>query len=386
VQPPLIPLGLVLTSFDPGGTERQMTELMARLDPARFDIHVACFRREGHWLPRVAAAAASITEFPLAGFRSPATVSQLLRFARWCRVRRLAVVQACDFYANVFALPGAALARVPVRLGARRDLVLPGRSAAQHRLQRWAYRCAHRVVANSQAAAAQVVAEGVPQSRVSVIPNGVDLARYAAARASVAPDLRTSGPPAPRTITTVANLRPEKGHDVLLDAAARVVRSHPEVLFQFVGEGPMRATLEQQAGRLDIAQHVAFLGHREDVPGLLARSALFVLPSRSEAFPNGLVEAMAAGVPSIASGVGGILELVQHQRNGLLVPVGDAAALAAAIVELLDDPALSDRLGTSGGQTVAARYSFDRMVAAFEALYLGELAGSRFPIHALCAR
>jgi glycosyltransferase involved in cell wall biosynthesis len=244
------------------------------------------------------------------------------------------------------------------------------------------------VVANSQAAAAQVVAEGVPAGRVSVIPNGVDLARYGHPRTSAPASAKASAgrPSHPRTITTVANLRAEKGHDVLLDAAAQVVRSHPDVLFQCVGDGPMRAALEEQARRLGIARHVAFLGHREDVPELLARSTLFVLPSRSEAFPNGLVEAMAAGVPSIASGVGGILELVQHQQNGLLAPVGDAAALACAIVGLLDDPALAHDLGTSGRRTIAARYSFDRMVSAFEALYLGELAGSRFPIHALCAR
>lgn len=354
-----------------------MTELIARLDHRRFDVHVACFRRAGHWLPRVESAARSVTEFPLAGFRSPATAAQLVRFARWCRERRLAVLQACDFYANVFALPGAALARVPVRVGARRDLLLPGRSAGQHRLQRWAYRCAHRVVANSQAAAAQVVAEGVPRPQVSVIPNGIDLSRFSGRR--------TSSPSDPLTVTTVANLRPEKGHDVLLEAAARVVQTHPGVRFQFVGDGPMRAALQQQADRLGIGSAVAFLGHREDVPELLARSALFVLPSRSEAFPNGLVEAMAAGVPSIASRVGGILELVQHQRDGVLVPVADPSALAAAIRALLDDPA-AERLGARGRQTIEARYSFERMVSAFEELYLNALAGSRFPIHALCAR
>lgn len=357
-----------------------MTELIARLDRERFAVHVACFRREGHWLPRVEAAAQSVTEFPIRGFRSPSTLGQLLAFARWCRRRRLAVVQACDFYANVFALPGAALARVPARIGSRRDLVLPGRSAGQHRLQRWAYRLAHRIVANSQAAAQQVIAEGLPESRVTVIPNGVDLRTFAP------PHLRTSAPPHPRTITTIANLRPEKGHDVLLDAAARVVQTHPDARFQFVGDGPRRSPLEQRARALGLGGRVAFLGHREDVPALLAGSTLFVLPSRSEAFPNGLVEAMAAGVPAIASGVGGILELIQHERNGLLVPVADASALADAIVSLLEHPDTAERLGANARQTIESRYSFDRMVGAFEALYLSQLAGSRFPIRALAAR
>src|ERR1044071_2178465 len=102
----------------------------------------------------------------------------MLRFAGWCARTRIAVVHACDFYANVFALPAAALARVPIRIGSRRDILLPERSAGQHRLQRHAYRWAHRVVANSTAAARQVVAEGVPESSVTVVPNGIDLSRY----------------------------------------------------------------------------------------------------------------------------------------------------------------------------------------------------------------
>jgi glycosyltransferase involved in cell wall biosynthesis len=371
-----IPIAIVLTSFDPGGTERQMTELIARLDRQRFAVHVACFRREGHWLPGVERTAASIAEFPLRGFANPAAAVQLGRFVRWCRDRRIAVVQACDFYANVFALAGAALARVPVRIGSRRDLVLPRRSHAQHRLQRAVYRFAHRIVANSNAAAAQVVAEGIPESRLAVIPNGIDLDRYATPR-------RARGR---HVVTTVANLRVEKGHEVLLDAAAIVCRTHPEVRFQLVGEGPMREARVEQARALGIEGQVAFLGYREDVAEVLAESDLFVLPSRTEAFPNGLVEAMASGLPSIASNVGGIPELLQHGCNGLLVPPGDAAAVATAILTLLEDERTAVALGDAARATVASRYSFDRMVASFEQLYVDELTGSRFPIHALCAR
>jgi hypothetical protein len=159
VQRAPLPIGIVLTSFDPGGTERQMTELISRLDRQRFALHVACFRRQGLWLPKVERAALEVAEFPLRGFASPGTPRQLIRFAQWCRARRLAVVHTCDFYANVFGLTGAALARVPVRIGSRRDLVLPGRTEAQHRVQRLAYRTAHHVVANSRAAAAQVARE-----------------------------------------------------------------------------------------------------------------------------------------------------------------------------------------------------------------------------------
>lgn len=379
---PRIPIAIVLTSLDAGGTERQMTELIARLDRSRFEVHVGCFRREGEWLGRVEQSADSVGTFPLRGFASLSTVGQLARFAGWCRRHRIAVVQACDFYANVFALAGAALARVPVRIGSRRDLLLPGRTDGHHRLQRHAYRAAHHVVANSRAAVAQVVAEGVPEARTTVIPNGIELSRYqAGVRSGVRSGIR------PRAVvTTVANLREGKGHEVLLDAAARICAADAAVQFQIVGGGPLREPLERQAAARGLNGHVNFLGYREDIPELLAGSDVFVLPSRTEAFPNGLVEAMASGLPSVASDVGGIPELIQHGRNGLLVPAGDVAALAGAIERLLADEPLAASLGAAARATIATRYSFERMVASFEALYLRELAGSHVPIRALYAR
>src|SRR5690348_4997446 len=106
-----------------------MTELIQRLDRTRFDVRVACFHREGAWLPRVEACA-PVTEFPVFGFSRPATLARAAEFARWCRANRIAVLQTADFYANSFALPAAALAGVPVRLGSRRELA-PNRTSAQ---------------------------------------------------------------------------------------------------------------------------------------------------------------------------------------------------------------------------------------------------------------
>ncbi|MCU1385815.1 MAG: hypothetical protein JWL71_4512 [Acidobacteria bacterium] len=358
-----IPIAIVLTSFDPGGTERQMTELISRLDQTRFEVHVACIRREGRWLSKVEPVASSIACFPLTSFRSATAAREIARFVRWCRSRRIAVVHACDFYANVFALTGAALARVPVRIGSRRDILIPQRSSAQHRLQALSYRCAHHIVANSRAAAIQLEREGVGRSRISVIPNGIDLERYAPA------PVRTPG----HVVTTVANLRPEKGHDVLVRAMATVAREIPDVVVQLVGGGPMRAALLGQIGTLGLTNVVRLLGDREDVPEVLAGTDVFVLPSRTEAFPNGIMEAMAMRLPVVASDVGGIPELIAHERNGILVPPDDERALAAAVLELFRDPARADRLAASARATIESRYSFERMVREFEALYEVEL-------------
>jgi glycosyltransferase involved in cell wall biosynthesis len=335
-----------------------MTELIRRLDRNRFDVRVACFHREGAWLPRVEAVA-PVTAFPIAGFTRPATLARAALFARWCRTHRIAILQTCDFYANTFALPAAALAGVPVRVGSRRELA-PDKTPTQITLQRQAYRCAHAVVANSPAAAAALRREGIQPSQIRIIPNGVDLDSLAASR--------PRGPI--RSLLTVANLRREKAHEVLFAAIASLVAEGSALRLRVAGDGPRAAELRALAASLGIADRVTFLGHREDVAALLAESDLFVLPSRSEAFPNSVVEAMAAGVPVVASAVGGLVDLVEPGRTGLLVPPDDSSALASAIRSLMAAPERAAALGDAARRDVRERYSFDRMVRAFEDLYL----------------
>jgi L-malate glycosyltransferase len=359
-----IHVAVVITSFEPGGTERQMTELIRRLDPQQFRIHVACFRKAGAWLPRVEAAAVEVAQFRLRSFKSPASITTLREFARWLRSREIAIVQACDLYANVFALPGAALARVPIRIGARREIAPPDKSRAHLTAQRLAYRAAHRVVANSTAGADRLRKEGVPAEKVVVISNGIDLTEFTV----------PAVPRRRRVVATVANLRQEKGHDVLLRAAALVRRRVPDARFRIIGDGPQREPLQQLASRLAVADCVEFLGHREDVPSLLATSDVSAFPSRTEAFPNGLIEAMASGLPVVASGVGGMLELIEHGRNGLLVPPDDEHALASSLVELMQNDGFANELGLAARLTIDRRYSFDRMVRAFTDLYFSELS------------
>ena len=341
-----------------------MTELISRLDRNVFDVHAACIVDRGALRPRVADAGVPITEFPMRGFTKPGTAVQMLRFARWCRSRRIQIVHACDFYANVFALPPAACARVPVRIGSRRDVFIPERSAAHEALQRLAYSFAHRIVVNSQAAAKRLRDEGVRAGKIAHIANGLDLARYAPVRAALGN----------RVVTTVANLRPGKGHEVLLDAAARVVAGHPSVRFQIVGDGPRREELVRRAEALGLSGKVTFLGHSDDVPAILRESDVFAFPSFMEASPNAVLEAMAAGLPVVASNVGGIPEVVTNGENGLLVPPGEAEALASGILRVLGDPALGAALGEAARRTAAAHFSFDRMVGEFDRLYRSELS------------
>jgi glycosyltransferase involved in cell wall biosynthesis len=352
-----------MTSFEPGGTERQMIELIRRLDPDRWLVHVACFHAHGAWFGRAAEAAESVAEFPVESFKRADIVRQVRAFARWCRTRRLALVQTTELYSNVFGLPAAALARVPVRIASRRELN-PDKTPTQIAMQRVAYAFAHQVVANSRAAAERLELERVPRRKIAVVSNGLDFRQFRARTAASRP----------RKVIVVANLRVEKGHDVLIDAAARVLPCFPDARFEIVGSGPLRDKLVARAQALEILHAFAFLGHRDDVSDRLAAADIFVLPSRSEAFPNAVLEAMAAGLPVVASAVGGILELIADGRTGVLVPPDDPAALAARLCELMADPSPAGRLGDAARQEVRSRYSIERTVAEFDRLYVHQLA------------
>ena len=353
---------LLLTSFAIGGTERQMVELAKRLDPSRFRVRIACFHKRGRLLDDIPARI-PIREFPLHGFATPTAFRRLLAFASWCRSIDAAVVHTCDLYANIFGLPGAALAGVPVRIANRREIVTGDKSPAKLRTQRLAYRAAHAVVANSSAARDQLVREGVPADRLRLVPNGLDPVRFAPA-----PPRRDI-----RRIVMVANLRPEKGHDTLLAAAPRILERYPDASFTFVGEGPQRGKLEMLVRALGIGERVRFLGESRDVAPILARHDLYVLPSRSEAFPNALIEAMATALPVVATDVGGIPEVVRPGINGRLVRPDDVGALADAVLALMDDPAAAAALGQAARADVERHYTIDRMVERFEQLYLAEI-------------
>jgi len=352
---------LLLTSFAIGGTEQQMVELARRLDPSRFRVHLACFHRQGPlldevppWIP--------ISEFPVRGFVNMAAVGRLIKFVSWCRSIDPTIVHTCDLDANIFGLPGAALAGVPVRIANRREILAGDKSPANLRAQRLAYRAAHAVVANSSAAGDQLAREGVLSDKLRLIANGLDIRRFVPV--TPRPDIRR--------IVMVANLRPEKGQDTLLAAAPRILARYPDASFTFVGDGPRREALELLTRALGISERVRFMGESRDVAPILAGHDLFVLPSRSEAFPNALIEAMATALPVVATDVGGIPEVVRP-GSGLLVRPNDERVLADAVLALMDDPAAAAALGRAARADVERHYTIDRMVERFEQIYLAKI-------------
>jgi glycosyltransferase involved in cell wall biosynthesis len=221
-----------------------------------------------------------------------------------------------------------------------------------------------------------IVSDYVPASLVDVLYNGVDLARFRPVDEPVSAIRARLGIPADgEVVTSVGQLIDFKGLNYLVDAAD-LLRARPGLTVLIVGDGDRREALAAQIARLGLGDRVRLLGKRDDVQAILAATDVFVCPSVwDEALGYVILEAMAAGLPAVASRVGGIPEVVREGESGLLVQPRDATALAAAIASLLDDPVRRRAMGEAGRRIVAADFSMDRAIAATVDLYT-ELAGS----------
>jgi glycosyltransferase involved in cell wall biosynthesis len=225
------------------------------------------------------------------------------------------------------------------------------------------------LIAVSRAIETKIADERPSQVPVSLIYNGVDLVRYDHTDPCCTLREEYGLPAASQVVGVVARLEPEKGHPTLLEAWPAVVDRVPLARLLVVGEGSRRQVLEEQAAALGIADTVVFTGRRDDVPAVTAALDVAVLPSYREAQGLTILEAMALSRPVVASAVGGIPEVIEHGRSGLLVAAHDAAALAGAITSLLTNHAYADLIGRGGHDVVHERFCVELMVYAVEEIY-----------------
>ena len=346
-------LGLIIGQLTVGGAEGQLREMVRHLEP-RFVPTVYCLGGERTALAEDLERAG--VRVRTVGRRGLARAWQL---AQLLRADRIDLVHSWLFIANGYAL-GARLG------GARQPLITSARNCkVQGRMSRLvnavAFRCSRAIVVNSQDVAAYIVREyGAPRARIRVIHNGVDVERFRPAAGAAAD---RCGP-----IVTVGRLVVQKNHSLFLRAAAELVRRQADVRFTIVGDGPLRDTLEAEARQLGIGAQVTFAGERSDVDAILRAASLFWLTSRWEGMPNVVLEAMASGVPVIATDVGGTRELVRSGTDGVIVPEGDVDAFVRHSQELLADPARRWRCGQAA-RAHAEEFSTPRMVHAVGRLY-----------------
>jgi glycosyltransferase involved in cell wall biosynthesis len=364
-----------------GGTENQFMALSRSLNGHRFHVELACLRRQGPFVAEVEERGLSLREYPIDTFRSLRAVAQQARLARHIVQRRIEIVHTYSFYGNVFAIPPARLAGTPVVIASIRDRG-PYLTPLQTKVQQYVCRLATRVLVNADAVKDWLLDQGYDPARIVVIRNGVDLCRF---NTPVDPDAirRELGlAPGVPLVTVVSRLNHLKGLEHFLEAAAMLADRFPTVHFLVVGEAgepdvAYSTVLTRLAERFGIGGRVRFTGLRSDVPAVLASSTVSVMPSLDEALSNVVLESMAAGVATVATRVGGTPEAIVDGVTGLLVPPGDATAMAEAIARLLDDPGLAAALGCAARRRIEERFSVGRMVEATEQLYVDLLAEKR---------
>jgi glycosyltransferase involved in cell wall biosynthesis len=359
-----------------GGTEGQFVEVARGLDGSRWDVDVACIRAEGPLRARLEGAGIRPWSCGRGSFKSPRFVGAVVGLVRHLRSRRVQIVHCFDFYSNILGVTAARLARVPVIIASQRDLGNL-RPRSQQRLHEAMLRLATHVLVNSEAIAERLASSHAARAgRLSVIRNGVDLSRFAPPQAV---------PSRSRTLIVgvLANLRPEKGLHQLVEAAALVIREAPGTRFSIWGEGSLRPEIESKIRALGLTETVRLHGSTAEPESALRQCDVFVLPSLSEACSNVVLEAMATGLPVVATRVGGTPALIEADRSGLLVPPGDPAALAQAILKLIRAPSLAAELGAAARAHALAEFAMSRMLDRIEALYHAGLEPqSRTPVRA----
>lgn len=349
----------IVLSLEPGGLENGVVNVANGLDPAEFHSSVCCLQRTGQFASRLRAgvAVASMGLRPGNDFGLP------LRIARLLRCWRPDIVHTRNAEAFFYGTLAARLAGVPAVVHSEHGRVFPEkrwRALAQRLLLRHV----DAAFAVSEQLRSDLVRElAVSADRFEVLYNGVHVAGLPPSRTDNAPR-ETGG----LVIGSVGRLAPVKNYGLLLHAMARLPAA-PSCRLMLIGDGPEAAALRQLATELGLQARVEFCGHREDVPQLLQGLDIFVLPSLSEGMSNTLLEAMAAGLPVLASDVGGNKELIEAERSGLLFPSGDVSALAGQLGRVLASADLRARLGAAAQLRARSEFSLEAMLARYAALY-----------------
>jgi glycosyltransferase involved in cell wall biosynthesis len=352
------------------GTETQLLALIRRLDRNRVRPYLCLLRGGAASSRALEPDDCPVLRLGVGSLARPATLMHATRFIRFLRRERIDVIQAYFPDSSYFGLAAAWLAGVPHRLRTRNNLghwVTP----LHRRLGRMLNTVTTGSVVNCTAGRdALLAAEGPRPETITVLENGVDLGRFLA----VPPPSGAAG--ATRRVGCVANLRPIKGLEVLLDAATRLSGKFPNLVYEVAGEGEMRTALEQGAPDRGLAGRFRLVGAVADIPTFLGGLDVAVLCSHSEGMSNALLEYMAAGRPIVATAVGAAPDLIEDGVHGLLTRAGDAEQLAEALGRLLRRPELARRLGEAARRRARDCYGREAMVERFTDFY-ERLAGQR---------
>ncbi len=356
-------------NLDRGGLERTVVDLIASQREAGHQCRVICLFKLGLLAKELLASGVRVDA---CGKRPGLDLRALRRARALIRQSPDAVLHTHNAMAHYYAVIASLGLPLKCRINTRHGMGGRSKSGRQEWIYRQSMRFTDYTVAVCEAARARFAAEGVaPRRGLLSVPNGIRLDRFkpasAAGRQALAAEL--GWPEGSRIIGTVGRLQPVKDHALLLRAFAKVRMQVPEAVLAIVGDGPLRGALETQAGQAGLSDAVRFLGDRHDVPRLLTGMDVFALSSASEGYSIALLEACAAGLPIVATDVGGNREIVHDGINGRLVPAADVAALATALIALLRGGDEAGRMGRAGQAWAQAEASFRTMAERYHGLY-----------------
>ena len=350
----------VSLQLDVGGMEKLLIEFARLADRTRYDLRFVSLTTKGAVADDI-----EIHGWPVvAMFKPPGRCPGLiLRLASLFKGSNPCIVHTHNTASLLYGGPAARIANVSAVLNTRHGQPY---LASRRRIAafRFASLVADRIVCVSDDCLMLTAANGVAVRKLCTIRNGIDLTRF-----------RYSGPKLGGPAVSVARLSPEKDISTLIHAVSIVIRSIPSFRLEIAGDGPCMQDLRRLSIELGLDQHVCFLGEVRDVPSLLARASLFVLPSLTEGISLTLLEAMAAGLPVVATAVGGNREVVSDGETGLLVPPASPAALAFAICQMASGEADGSAMGHLGRDRIAKHFDVCNMVRDYEQLYCQILQG-----------
>ncbi len=360
------PILLTVRMLDQGGCERDLARVALNVDRSKFEPHVACFFRVGVRLPDLTGAGIPVTEFPFRGLRSVASIYNTIRaFRTYIQKHDIQLIHTYDGPSAMFLTPLARMARVPVVLSSQLSL-RELNTRREQKLLRLSDRFVDRIVVNSKAVRDDLISNfHVPTSKLVLVYNGVDTDVFQGGVKFQPTGLENASV----VIGSVAALREEKQLHLLIEAFTVIRDLRPGVKLLLVGGGYDEQRLRSRAEELRVNDDIVWVPAQTHVADWMRAIDIFVLPSRSESFPNGLLEAMASGCCPVGSNVGGIPELIEDGKSGFLFASGNATMLADRLRTLLMDDALRIRLAKAAHDRAHSLFTVDRFVANTTDLY-----------------
>lgn len=358
----------LIDSLGPGGAERLMVDLLPRLRAHAIESEVVAIQ-ERHGNPIADDLRGVGVPVSTIGIERLRERGALARVITEIERTRPDIIHTQLEFADILGTIAASRLGIP-SITTIHTLDRPRRwskEALRFRLMAWTLRRrSDRVVAVSRSARHHVLEKaGLRKRQTTTIHNGIDLHPFLDVDHGRRDVIRAKLgiPPTAQVVTTVAVLRRPKGIDHMIEALPALSRAHQRLQYLIVGDGPHRGPLEAHVARLGVEKLVHFVGRRADVADMLVSSDIFVLPSLTEALPTVLIEAMAVGLPVVATNVGGTPEIVDHGATGLLVPAGRPDRLADAVGRLLGSPRQRTAMGVTGRRVASERFGIDRHAA-----------------------